>query len=100
MTVTPAPIAGKRRAKFWVVGGLVAIAVPALVVWGLGRPSATSFYVTVSEALRRAPGSASRDYRVNGRVVAGSIRRRGLDTTFSISDGTDSMPVATDQPLP
>jgi cytochrome c-type biogenesis protein CcmE len=88
----------KRRAKFLVGGALLAVAVPVLIVWGLSRPGAASFYVTVSEA--KAQGVASQDYRVNGTVVPGSIQRDGLVTTFQVTDGETDMTVTTDRPLP
>jgi cytochrome c-type biogenesis protein CcmE len=92
------PASPKRRAKFLVGGGLLVVAVPVLIVWGLGRPGAASYYVTVSEALQR--GVASSDYRVSGTVVPGSIDRDGLETTFLVTDGKQEMTVSTDRPLP
>jgi cytochrome c-type biogenesis protein CcmE len=88
----------KRRAKFVVGGALLAVAVPTLIVWALGRPGAASFYVTVSEA--KARGVSSQDYRVNGTVVPGSIERDGLVTTFRVTDDEAEMAVTTDRPLP
>jgi cytochrome c-type biogenesis protein CcmE len=95
LQASPSP---KRRAKFLVGGGLLAVAVPVLIVWGLGRPGAAAFYLTVSEA--QARGVASQDYRVNGTVVPGSIERDGLVTTFQVTDGKTEMAVSTDRPLP
>jgi cytochrome c-type biogenesis protein CcmE len=92
------PTSPKRRAKFLVGGALLAVAVPLLIVWALSRPGAASFYVTVSEA--KARGVTSQDYRVNGTVVAGSIERDGLVTTFVVTDGRSDMAVSTDRPLP
>lgn len=92
------PTSPKRRAKFLVGGALLAVAVPVLIVWALGRPGAASFYVTVSEA--KAQGVTSQDYRVNGTVVPGSIEREGLVTTFRVTDGETEMAVTTDRPLP
>ena len=93
-----APTSPKRRAKFLVGGGLLAVAIPLLIIWGLGRPGAAAFYLTVTEA--QAKGVESQDYRVNGTVVPGSIERDGLTTTFVVTDGDSDMSVTTDRPLP
>lgn len=95
-TRAPAP----RRAKFVVGGAVVALSLVALIGWALGRPSATSFYMTVGEIQAMGTTPAATEYRVNGTVVPGSIERRGLETTFDITDGRHDMAVATDQPLP
>jgi cytochrome c-type biogenesis protein CcmE len=39
-------------------------------------------------------------YRVNGTVVPGSIQRRGLETSFLVTDGSTEIPVETRAPLP
>ncbi len=99
MAEQSSPLSTKRRAKFALGGTLVAVALPALIVWGLTRPQATAFYLTVSEA-QATTASASRDYKVNGKVVDGSIQRDGLETHFVITDGRAQVPVVTDGPLP
>ncbi len=99
MTVESVRLSPKRRAKFLFGGALVAIAVPALIVWGLSQPGSTSFYLTVSE-VRSVAASAHEEYRVSGKVISGSIERRGLETRFRITDGKDHMRVVTAQPLP
>lgn len=99
----PQPVAPsrKRRAKFYLGGSAVVFVLVGLVVWAMARPGSTSFYMTTTElAASGTTGSASDQFRVNGRVVPGSIRTDGLDTTFTISDGTTDMTVATDRPLP
>ncbi len=79
-----------------VVGVLV-----GLVVWAMARPGSTSFYMTTSELLAMGGTSAvTETYRVNGNVVPGTIEQDGLETRFTISDGTSEMTVLTDQPLP
>ncbi len=98
MSVESVRLPPKRRAKFVFGSALVAIAVPALIAWGLTRPGSTSFYLTVSEA--RAAGPGQEEYRVNGKVIPGSIERRGLETRFRITDGRDQIRVVTAQPLP
>jgi cytochrome c-type biogenesis protein CcmE len=94
----PAP-SPKRRAKFLIGGATIVIALIGLVVWGLGRPGSTAFYMTTSEVV--AAGAApSGEYRVNGTVVPDSIEEDGLVTSFEITDGGTEMTIVTDQPLP
>jgi cytochrome c-type biogenesis protein CcmE len=90
----------KRRVKFLVGAAAVVVALGSLVGWAMGRPGSTDFYVSVGAV--RALGSTppGRDYRVNGRVVPGSIERDGVRTTFVIADGGHRLPVTTDEPLP
>jgi len=95
------PVETKRRAKFVVGGGVVVGVLVGLVVWAMARPGSTSFYMTTSELLAMGgAGAVTETYRVNGNVVPGSIEQEGLQTTFSISDGTSEMTVVTEQPLP
>ncbi len=94
-------ILGKRRAKFVVGVAVVALVVSGLIVWAMALPGSTSFYYTTTEALGLAREAAgAEEYRVNGRVVPGSIRRDGLETTFAMTDGRTALTVVTDQPLP
>ena len=92
--------ASKRRAKFTFGGAVVALALVALVGWAMTRPQATAFYLGVGElqALGRTP--PGEEYRVNGKVVSGSIERNGLETTFAIADDGHELLVTTDQPMP
>src|SRR5918999_2121797 len=92
-------ISKKRRSKF-VIGGLtIVVALFALVGWAMNRPGSTAFYVTPTElvAMKQAPTDG---YRVNGTVVPGSIQRRGLETSFLVTDGSTEIPVETKAPLP
>ena len=97
---TPAS-SGKRRAKFLVGGGAIAFVLLGLVGWAMSRPGSTSFYMSTSELLALGPAqSAADDYRVNGKVVPGTIQSTGLETTFLISDGETELPISTDRPVP
>lgn len=87
-----------RRAKVWVGAAVILVSVLALVLWAMTRPSSTAFYVTPTELL--ADSEATDDYRVNGRVVQQTVRRQGLTTEFSITDGRSRLEVTTDAPLP
>ena len=90
----------RRRAKFAVGGAVVFLTLVGLVVWAMARPGSTSFYMTTTEVQALGPAQQPGTYRVNGKVVPGSIERDGLSTTFEITDGTTSLRVETDQPLP
>lgn len=94
------PPSSKRRAKFIAGGGLVALSLVGLTVWGMARPGSTSFYKTTSEVQALGAAGVAQDVRVNGKVVPGSIEQDGLVTSFDISDGTTTITVTTDQPLP
>jgi cytochrome c-type biogenesis protein CcmE len=100
MEVVPPPASATRRAKFVVGGAVVLLALLGLVGWGMSRPQATAFYLTVSELRAAGPAELDHTYRVNGRVVPGSIERDGLATTFAIAEGGERMTVATRAPLP
>lgn len=92
-------VSPKRRAKFVAGGVLIITVLGSLIVWAMSRPGATPFYYTTSEVLAAAPGTDDA-LRVNGIVVAGSIRRDGVSSTFTISDGKTAVDIVTDQPLP
>lgn len=93
-------VSEKRRAKFVIGGAVVVLSVVALVLWAMQQPSSADAYATTSELVELGRTPAGEHYRVNGRVVAGSIVKRGLDTTFTITDGRTELVVVTDQPLP
>ena len=76
------------------------LALLGLVGWAMNRPQATAFYLDVGEIQVMGATPPGEEFRVNGKVVSGSINREGLDTTFTIVDGAQEMLVATDQPLP
>lgn len=91
----------KRRAKFIVGGALVALTLIALTVWAMARPGSTAFYKTTSELVAMGPSAAQAEgFRVNGKVVPGSIDQDGLTTTFRITDGSSEVTILTDQALP
>ena len=96
-----ADTSSKRRAKFIVGGALVALTLIALTVWAMARPGSTAFYKTTSELVAMGPAAASTEgFRVNGKVVPGSIEQDGLTTTFRITDGSSEVTILTDQALP
>lgn len=90
----------RRGIKFAIGGAVIALSLVGLTAWAMTRPDATSFYLTTSELQASGPTSAADEYRVNGTVVADSIRRDGLTTRFRITDGETELAIVTDQPLP
>jgi cytochrome c-type biogenesis protein CcmE len=94
----PAP--DKRRAKFLVGGGVVALALVGLIVFAMTRPNATSCYTTTSEIQAAGATQTSGDVRVNGDLVQDSVVEEGVTTTFDITDGTSRLTVTTDSTLP
>ncbi|MFN2389588.1 MAG: cytochrome c maturation protein CcmE [Actinomycetota bacterium] len=96
--LTPPP--SRRRAKFAIGGGVVAVTLIALVGWAMSRPGAAAFYYTPTEVLALGPSSVDHDLRLNGKVVPGSIERGGLTTGFAVTDGRRTVEVTTDTPLP
>ena len=95
------PVSHKRRAKFVIGAGVVLLTLIGLVVWAMNRPGSTSFYRTTSEIQALGESvSATSDYRVNGKVVPGSIDREGLTTTFELTDGATEITVVTEAEIP
>lgn len=85
----------RRRLKFVIIGSGILLSM-ALLIWaGIGRPGGFVYYLTVTEYLNQ-PATETEGFRVNGRVVEGSIVRAvsGEDVSFVMSDGTSSLTVA------
>jgi cytochrome c-type biogenesis protein CcmE len=93
-------ISSKRRLKFSLGLGFVALLVVGLVIYAMSRPGSTAFYMTTTEVAALGPAPATKDYRVNGKVVPGSVEQDGLDTTFTLTDGKTEIVVTTSDPLP
>ena len=96
--IAPAP--DKRRVKFLVGGGVVALALIGLIVFAMTRPNATSFYMTTTEIQAAGALQSSGDVRVNGDLVQDSVVEDGITTTFDITDGSSRLSVTTDSTLP
>jgi cytochrome c-type biogenesis protein CcmE len=79
--------------KFFVAGGVIALAVAYLVVMGL--QGTTVYFLTVSELQARGPAAQNQLYRVSGMLVPGTMSREssGLGVRFSIADGASSSPL-------
>jgi len=91
---------GKTSMKFYAGGAIIAITVIGLVLWASNRPGSTAFYLTTSEVSQQGTTAGTEEVRINGNVVEGTVNRRGLETTFAITDGDTQVTVHTDRPLP
>lgn len=82
----------RRRVKFLILGLGVAATMVFLLVVGVG--SGGVYYYTVDEFLTRHR-DATGNFRVNGKVAEGTIERlpTGMDVTFAMTDGKNSLPV-------
>jgi cytochrome c-type biogenesis protein CcmE len=80
--------------KFFVAGGVIALAVAYLVIMGL--QGSTVYFLTVGELQAKGPAAQNQLYRVSGMLVPGSLAREssGLGIEFQIADpGSAPMPV-------
>jgi cytochrome c-type biogenesis protein CcmE len=84
---------GGQNVKFFVAGGVIALAVAYLVVMGL--QSTTVYFLTVSELQAKGPAAHNQVLRVSGNLVPGTLTRdtSGLGIHFLIADPSS-------QPLP
>ncbi|MDH3627591.1 MAG: cytochrome c maturation protein CcmE [Acidobacteriota bacterium] len=83
-----------RKIKFVVIGAGVFLSLAFLIMVGMNRPGGMAYYMTVTEYL--AEGATESDFRVNGKVVEGSIERftSGQDVRFTMTDGVSVMTVS------
>jgi cytochrome c-type biogenesis protein CcmE len=74
--------------KFFVAGGVIALAVAYLVIAGL--QATTVYFLTVSELQAKGPAAQNQLYRVSGMLVPGTLTREssGLGINFLIADDT------------
>ena len=84
----------RKRAKFLLLGGAIVATMAFLLIVGMNRPGGFSYYLSVSEFMQ-APDQEAAGFRVNGKVVDGSIQRMptGQDVKFVMTDGTASLAV-------
>ena len=82
--------------------GLVVIAAGLVTLAGVSFQQNLVYYLTVGEFLARGADLPPQGFRVNGRVVPGSVVRadEGVGVTFAITDGSSSMQVAYAKELP
>jgi cytochrome c-type biogenesis protein CcmE len=94
------PATDRRRVKFLVGAGVIALALIGLVVFAMTRPNATSFYMTTTEIQAAAFSPSDDDVKVNGDLVQDSVVEDGITTRFEITDGNSRLNVTTDSTLP
>jgi len=84
----------KKRIKFLLLGAGVVLSMGFLISVGMNRPGGFSYYLSVSEFVAH-PDRGNDGFRVNGKVVDGTIDRMpsGQDVVFTMSDGSSSLPV-------
>jgi cytochrome c-type biogenesis protein CcmE len=94
------PSPRSNRSKLIVGSAVIVVTMVGLIGWAMTRAGSTAFYMTPTELAAAGPTETSRDYRVNGTLVQESVERDGLTTTFDITDGSTTLAVTTDSPLP
>ena len=74
-----------------IIGILVAVAAATTLVLNAFRSNLVFFYSPSQVAAHEAP--ENRLFRIGGLVVAGSLKRDGVDVSFTVTDLAQSMPV-------
>lgn len=79
--------------KFFIAGGVIALAVAYLVTMGL--QGTTVYFLTVSELQAKGAAAQNQIFRVSGNLVPGSLTRdaSGLGIHFSIADEAAATPL-------
>jgi cytochrome c-type biogenesis protein CcmE len=79
-------VSAGKNLKFFVAGGVIALAVAYLVIAGL--QATTVYFLTVSELQAKGPSAQNQLYRVSGMLVPGTLVREssGLGIQFQIAD--------------
>ncbi len=72
-----------KTGRLWLAGGLVVVALGFLVFQGLGN--ATMYFRTADEAVAQRAELGTKRFRIQGNVVAGSVRERGDQVAFDIA---------------
>ena len=82
----PKPVvASPRRRQAWIAFALIAGALGFLVFRGLG--DAAVYFLTADEAVAQRESLGERRFRVEGQVVAGSVRPTSEGVSFRIREG-------------
>ena len=81
----------RHRVRLALVIAVIAGAVAFLLVEGLG--SSLDYFDTVDQALSHKAALGTTDFRLEGMVVAGSVRSTALGTNFVISEGASRVAV-------
>jgi cytochrome c-type biogenesis protein CcmE len=77
--------------RLWVAGIVVLGAIGFLVFRGLGN--SIVYFKTADEAVASRAQLGSRDFRIEGVVVPGSVRPAGADVAFAIASKGVQVPV-------
>jgi cytochrome c-type biogenesis protein CcmE len=79
---------GGQNLKFFIAGGVIALAVAYLVTMGL--QGTTVYFLSVSELQAKGPAAQNQLFRVSGNLVPGTLARdaSGLGIQFLIADPT------------
>jgi cytochrome c-type biogenesis protein CcmE len=79
--------------KFFIAGGVIALAVAYLVTMGL--QGTTVYFLTVSELQAKGGSAQNQIFRVSGNLVPGTLARdeTGLGLSFSIADTAATTPL-------
>ena len=88
------PFFGGQNLKFFIAGGVIALAVAYLVTMGL--QGTTVYFLTVSELQAKGASAQNQVFRVSGNLVPGTLARdsTGLGVQFLIADtGSAPLPV-------
>ena len=80
------PFLSGQNLKFFVAGGVIALAVAYLVTMGL--QGTTVYFLTVSELQAKGSAAQNQVYRVSGNLVPGTLAKdsSGLGIQFLIAD--------------
>lgn len=85
-TPAPVPLASGSKMKFFIAGGVVALAVAYLVI--MGMQNSAVYFLTVSELEARGAAAQSQVFRVSGNLVPGTLVRDpgSLGIEFAMAD--------------
>jgi cytochrome c-type biogenesis protein CcmE len=78
--------------------GVVALGIAAALVLSAFEKNLVFFFTPSQVAANEAP--AGRTFRIGGMVLAGSVKREGVDVRFVVTDTVKSIPVAYRGTLP
>jgi cytochrome c-type biogenesis protein CcmE len=81
---------GGQNLKFFIAGGVIALAVAYLVTMGL--QGTTVYFLTVSELQAKGPAAHNQLFRVSGNLVPGTLAKdaSGVGIEFRIADPTSA----------
>ena len=81
------------RTKWVAAISLIILGIGGLAAWAILSPGALAYYATPTELAGRDAVSDDRTVRLGGRVVDGTLERRGIRVAFEVTDGTERVRV-------